>query len=58
MKMSKSSNLKLEKMAIVDNDGYVYVLSVFNDAVYKFTSDGRFVMSFGRGASELDDFDI
>ena len=57
MKKSKSSQIKLEKMPIVDSDGNVYVLSVFSDAVYKFAADGRYVMSFGRGASELDDLD-
>ena len=57
MKMSKSSQIKLEKMPIVDNDGNVYVLSVFSNAVYKYTADGKFAMSFGSGASELDDFD-
>jgi hypothetical protein len=57
MNMSKSSEVKLENMPIVDSQGNVYVLSVFSDAVYKFTADGQFIMSFGRCSSELDDLD-
>ncbi|HEY3289523.1 MAG TPA: hypothetical protein VGK87_05285 [Anaerolineae bacterium] len=42
-------------MPIIDNQGNVYVLSVFNDAVYKFTGDGQLVMAFGKSNSEYDD---
>lgn len=55
--MSKFSKVKLENMPIVDSQGNVYMLSVFNDAVYKFTADGQFVMGFGTDSSELDDLD-
>lgn len=57
MNMGKSSTVKFENVPIVDNQGYVYVLSVFNDAVYKYSGDGVLVMAFGKSNNEYDDID-
>ncbi len=55
--MSSNIKLQLENMPIVDGQGNIYVLSVFSDAVYKYSSNGDYVMSFGQGGGEPDDLD-
>lgn len=42
---------------IVDSQGNIYVLSVFNDGVFKYTPDGRFITRFGSVGDEAELFD-
>ena len=40
----------------VDGLGNVYALGTFNDAVFKFNSQGKFLTRFGSAGSELGQF--
>ncbi|MCL4506616.1 MAG: hypothetical protein M1434_06585 [Chloroflexi bacterium] len=48
---------KFADQPIVDGQGNIYVLSVFNDGVFKYTPDGRFIIRFGAGDDEAESFD-
>jgi DNA-binding beta-propeller fold protein YncE len=44
---SASGDSELNTRVAIDGAGNLYALGVFNDAVFKFTSDGKFVNRFG-----------
>lgn len=44
---SASGDSELSTRVAVDGSGYIYALGIFNSAVFKFASDGKFMNRFG-----------
>jgi len=44
---SASGDSELSMRVAVDGSGYIYALGIFNTAVFKFASDGKFMTRFG-----------
>lgn len=53
---SISEDSELDTKVAVDGSGNIYALGTFNDAVFKFTPEGRFVTQFGGDGDERGQF--
>jgi DNA-binding beta-propeller fold protein YncE len=49
---SASGDAELSMRVAVDGSGYIYALGRFNNAVFKFARDGKFVTRFGGGGNQ------
>src|SRR5215213_5321043 len=49
---SASGDSELSMRVAVDGSGYIYALGRFNDAVFKFGRDGKFMNRFGAGGDQ------
>lgn len=49
---SASGDSELSMRVAVDGSGYVYALGRFNDAIFKFARDGKFMNRFGGGGDQ------
>src|SRR5215208_3312883 len=49
---SASGDSELSMRVAVDGSGYIYALGKFNDAVFKFGRDGKFMNRFGGGGDQ------
>ncbi len=53
---SASGDSELSMRVAVDGAGYIYALGRFNDGVFKFARDGKFVNRFGSGGDKPGQF--
>ena len=53
---SASGDSELSMRVAVDGAGYIYALGRFNDAVFKFARDGKFITRFGGGGDQPGQF--
>jgi DNA-binding beta-propeller fold protein YncE len=53
---SASGDSELSMRVAVDGAGYIYALGRFNDAVFKFARDGKFMNRFGGGGDQQGQF--
>lgn len=53
---SASGDSELSMRVAVDGAGYIYALGRFNDAVFKFGRDGKFITRFGRAGDQPGQF--
>ena len=53
---SASGDSELSMRVAVDGSGYIYALGIFNDAVFKFDRDGKFITRFGSGGDQPGQF--
>src|SRR5215216_1545786 len=53
---SASGDSELSMRVAVDGAGYIYALGRFNDAVFKFGRDGKFITRFGDGGDHPGQF--
>ncbi len=53
---SASGDSELSMRVAVDGSGYIYALGRFNDAVFKFAPDGKFINRFGGGGDQPGQF--
>lgn len=53
---SASGDSELSMRVAVDGSGYIYALGRFNDAVFKFARDGKFLTRFGGGGDQPGQF--
>lgn len=53
---SASGDSELSMRIAVDGAGYIYALGRFNDAVFKFGRDGKFITRFGNGGDQAGQF--
>ena len=53
---SASGDSELSMRVAVDGAGYIYALGRFNDAVFKFGRDGKFMNRFGSGGDQAGQF--
>ena len=53
---SASGDSELSMRVAVDGSGYMYALGRFNNAVFKFASDGKFINRFGGGGDQPGQF--
>ena len=53
---SASGDSELSMRVAVDGAGYIYALGRFNDAVFKFARDGKFMNRFGGGGDQPGQF--
>ncbi len=51
-----SGDSELDTRVAADGQGFVYALGTFNDAVFKFSPDGKFVTRFGSDGDALGQF--
>jgi DNA-directed RNA polymerase subunit RPC12/RpoP len=53
---SASGDSELSMRVAVDGSGYIYALGIFNNAVFKFGRDGKFINRFGSGGDKPGQF--
>ena len=53
---SASGDSELSMRVAVDGSGFIYALGRFNDAVFKFARDGKFLTRFGGGGDQPGQF--
>ena len=53
---SASGDSELSMRVAVDGSGYIYALGRFNNAVFKFTPDGKFMNRFGGAGDQSGEF--